>query len=245
MRFKTARPDYSNGQQIRINSFFDGPPPLDENLWRARALPELLWIGALQTQYGPVSGARIAAQCASCARRLAPHFETQLFAAAGSYLWIDDFDVFVGELQRSEVLDLCARPLRTVFAHYPDFPLLPAIAKPGEQVHAVTVETLQTFVESYADPSSRASILLQAAVVWMAVDGGLLGADAKGVLDHLEALTTFPATDLSRKIARDIAVANQLLLSESAAFPETPWPEDFWNRSRELVERLRGSSAEN
>ncbi len=243
MRFKTAKPDYSNGEQIRIHSFFDGPPPLDENLWRARALPELLWIGALQTQYGPVSGARIAAQCATCARQMAPQFETQLFATAGSYLWIEDFGSFKEELRRSNVLDVCANPLRTVFAHYPDFPLMPVLASPGDQVHAVTVETLQTFVESYADPSSRSSILLQAAVVWLAVDGGLLGANARGVLDHLETLTTFPATDLSRKIAKDIAVANQLLLSESAAFPDTPWPQDFWNRTRELVEKLRSPTS--
>lgn len=213
--------------------------------WIDTLLPEVLWLGMLNNDYGHRRGIPLAEALATAAdRAMAPH--TKVFAIESAYSSIPSERW--GEIIRLVSTDSFGELQRTL---RPLVALYPASAFrglwDGDQLQPIEgdVGIMRTQVGTMANRGGRPAMLAQANAIYVAGITEKLILNQGSMLSNLEAITQYPDTEESRMVGSAVRAASLMLgrHTDEDHRAGTEWTRYFWQRGIEIRRCERWSSS--
>ncbi len=238
MARKKVLQDHKRRGKTLIPPFTHALGPLLEVSWVKTMLPELLWIALVQDCYGYIKGVALITSIARAARRCSLQHKQGIFATISSFVDItsDEMSCLQGQLAASGDLLEIQNALLPLVAPYPECPLrLLYSAKPerSDKVRQDIVQ-LKKVVEGLYDRTSKDTMMVQAAAIWLAFDSGVLRVSEGLTLASFPEVEKYPDTELSRKVAAAIRASMFVLFYEDQYPVSGSWAGQFWNRGLEF-----------
>lgn len=202
---------------------------LRETNWMHDRLPELVWIALLHQVFGVRTGTTVACSIATAAS-LCDQTGEKTFAVVSDYATLSpDGKRCVREALWAEAtLQKAQRGLAALANHYRDFPMAFVV---GEKLQGSTLADLRKAIDSIRDRESRAAMLAQATVVYIAVINDKLKVAPGLSLENLSVIEDYPLTEDSLRLAGTVRSAATMLLTSGIA-PD--WGNSFWSQGRSL-----------
>lgn len=212
--------------------------PLQEVSWVNTIIPEVSWIGLIQYQHGYRRGVELITSLARTVRSVRSDGSRHIFAAASSYAevsgpeWVQLRETMAatGDLfQIRESLE----PLITL---YPECPLGPVFAAPPVTPHENALHRMTSLVSSLFRRADRDPMMVQATVIWLALDAGVLKVQKGLSLEKFPEIERYPDTEISRKVGGVIRASVNMFFGQEQLYSHaSPWPRYFWNRGLALT----------
>lgn len=215
------------------------PPILDyvnlsEISWLGDLLPELIWIGLMNAQFGMRRGVELCVELAKAASACTTD-------AKGAYAFMSEYDQLPpaeqecvrGRLSESGALDHVTEGLRLLATHYPECPLAFLWSTKQREVHdEANLGTFKELVRDLADRRDKAATWVQATAVYVYFLNDKLKVPSSSALTDFTAIEAYPETEASTKIASYVrALINGL---SGPLNLSSEWRNYFWNRGQEL-----------
>ena len=216
------------------------PPPaeigtLNEVSWVDRLLPELLWIGLLNAEYGVATGAHVCAEVVKAAKpelkglgRNAMLCSTSSFALFGR----DQLARIRERLESVRVLSDLQSAISPLCGAYPKCPLS-GLMRGIDDVESAMAK-IREVLPSLFNRRDEAATFVQIHAVYMMFTQGRLSVSRATSFANFPAVEAYPRTEESRQIAAGCRSVVNVLLSDSLNDGEMSWPGYFWNRGLEL-----------
>ena len=236
-RGEAQGPRVLKGHRQRGKRFI--PPFLDYlNLrgisWLDELLPELIWIGLMNSKFGLKRGAELCVEVARAASACTTDSE-------GAYAFVSEYhrlqeaeqECAKRRLADSRALDPVIDGLRVLATHYSKCPL--AFLWSGETHEVqddVNLDTLKELIRELADRRGKAATFVQATAVYIYFLNDKLKVASTTALADFTAIEAYPETESSIRVASSIrAVLNGFM--EPLGLSDE-WRNYFWNRGRKL-----------
>lgn len=225
--------DHKKRGKILVAPFTHMLGPLQEVSWVSTIIPEVSWIGLIQYQHGHRRGVELVTLLARSARSVQSVVTRRVFAAASSYLELSspEWGQLREALAATGDLFQIQKSLEPLIALYPECPLgslfatLPATA-PENALHR-----MEDLVSSLFNRSDRDPMMVQATVIWLALDAGALKVAEGLSLARFPEIERYPDTEISKKVGGAIRTSLNWFFGQNQLYPRSsPWPRYFWNR---------------
>ncbi len=212
--------------------------------WRDFMLPELIWLGLLNSEYGLRKGSELALMLAKTSQEVANQEGNTWYAPISAYASLSE-DVVKGitdRLGESDSLDEIREGLSLLVALYPECPLSVFFDKAPHGIEADNegsrslLDEFKQFLSSFLNKYEKLGTLAQANAVYIAFVTEKLKV-VRGVsgLEDFPLVADFPDTEASRRVAASIYPAiNSLMGIDASEIAHTSWSRYFWNRGLEL-----------
>ena len=209
--------------------------PWNEVDWVDQLLPELLWIGLLNAEYGIEAGAHLCAEVVAAAKPELEVLGQNAFLCRTSSFGKfsqDQLTRIREKLNSAHVLTDFQVAISPLCVAYPKCPLANLVRGTGtlESALAKIREVLPTLFNRWEE----AATIVQVHATYMTFIQGLLFAVEGTSLENFPAVMAYPHTEESRKIASSCRSFVSMLLFNKLNEIETCWPGYFWNRGLEL-----------
>jgi len=230
--------DHKKRGKTLVSPFTHMLGPLQEVSWVNTIIPEVSWIGLIQYQHGHRRGVEIITSFARTARSVGSGGSRKTFAAASSYSEVSGPEwaqlreamAITGDLFQIQ------ESLEPLIALYPECPLGPVFATPPAKAPENALLRMTSLVSSLFHRADRDPMMVQATVIWLAFDAGVLKVQEGLSLAQFPEIEHYPDTELSRKVGGAIRSSlNMFFGEEQLYYPASPWPRYFWNRGLALT----------
>lgn len=214
-------------------------PKMSEVSWVKIILPELLWLGLLNDQYGYAHGAEISLTLSKAAIEARKGNEsTECFITISSYsqLAVDQKNQIIDLLKANGYLDKYQVPLRVLDLYYPECPLNFIFGTKHNQPNQAK-DDLESFKKLLMLIFSRTSVeatFVQASAIYIAFITDKLKVVEGSVLAEFPKIQDYPKTEISKKIASMVRATINLLIGNEILHTSSTWPTYFWNRGYQL-----------
>lgn len=217
---------------------------VEKTSWLDSALPELVWLGLLNEEYGLRKGSELAVGLAEIARKVAKREGNPWYALISSYTSLPDelWSEIANELEQEGNLNEIRNGLSSLIALYPECPFkyLFDAASLSTVVDAKSTPShlhkFKDFLERFIPKYKKPATLAQANAIYIAFVSGKLKV-VQGVtgFDDFPLVADFPDTEASRRAAASIyPTINILVGTENDSTSPYSWSQYFWNRGLEL-----------
>ncbi len=207
--------------------------PLQEVSWIKTVIPEILWIGLIQTFHGHRKGVDLITSIARSARAIWPNAQSRIFGATSAYKELSEkaWEQLRERLVETGELFLIQEALRPLAVYYPESPFINLFSSsPGEQ-SAKYLQIVKQHVEGMYDRTDYATTMVQATFVWLAFDADVLKVFQGLALAKFPQIEEYPKTELSQQFAASVRVTVNMFFGSKEHYPGPyPWPSYFWNR---------------
>lgn len=230
--------DHKKRGKMLVPPFTHMLGPLQEVSWVNTIIPEVSWIGLIQYQHGHRRGVELVASLARSARSVRSAAARQIFAAASSYLELSALEW--GQLRETlaatgDLFEI-QKSLEPLIALYPECPLGPLFAAPPATVPENALHRMESLVSSLFDRTDRDPMMVQATVIWLAFDAGVLKVAEGLPLAQFPEIEGYPDTEVSKKVGGAIRASVNGFFGEDQVYPHASlWPRYFWNRGLALA----------
>ena len=209
--------------------------PWKEVSWVDEALPELLWIGLLNAEYGIERGAHVCAEVTKAAKPELELLDQNAFLCLASSFELFGQDHLVRirrRLESAHVLADLQVAVSPLCVAYPECPLAGLVRGVGdlERATAKIRRTLSSLLDRWDEPAT----FVQIHAVYTAFLQGRLFVTREISLANFPAVEAYPHTEESRQIASACRSTVNMLLKDSPPHSATSWSGYFWNRGLEL-----------
>jgi hypothetical protein len=219
--------DHKTQGRILLPPFVHMLGPLQEVSWINQLLPEFCWIGLIQYEYGLKRSVELITSLARTARSVRPIVSHQPFATATSYLELSDSEwtqlrdrmAAIGNL--SPIQDA----LEPLIALYPECPLRAVFAVPVVAAPENALSRMTDLVSSLFHRHDRDVMMIQATVISLAFDAGMLKVQEGLALAQFPKIEDYPDTEISREIGASIrATLTGFLGKDGLLGSKRHWP---------------------
>lgn len=212
--------------------------PWKEVSWIDELLPELLWIGLLNTRHGLAIAARV---CTEVVKAAKPELQrlghdnhvclTSSFEAFGR----DEFARFRDRLEAAHVFNALNVAISPLSIAYPKFPLAGlADGQADKDDLESATSKIRTLLPAFFNRREDEATFIQILAVYMMIVQGRLFVSQKTPFANFSAVENYPHTEESRQIASGCRAMANILASGSPNESARCWPKYFWNRGLEL-----------
>jgi hypothetical protein len=211
---------------------------LQEVSWVKTIIPEVSWIGLVQYQHGHRRGVELITSLVRTARSLQSGSPTKILAAASSYSEISASDWARLSEKMAATGDLfeIQQSLEPLIALYPECPLAPLFATLPLTPAEDGINRIKNLVSSLFRRGDRDPMMVQATVVWLAFDAGMLKVQKGFALAQFPEIEHYPDTEISRKAGSGIRASLNMFFGQGELCPRSStWPQYFWNRGLTLT----------
>jgi hypothetical protein len=212
--------------------------PLQEVSWVNTMIPEVAWIGLIQGQHGHRRGVELITSLARTARSLRSGGSHQIFGVASSYSEVTDPEWAQLRNIMAATGDLIQiqESLEPLIALYPECPLGPVFATPPTTAPENALRRMTSLVSSLFQRADRDPMMVQATVIWLAFDAGVLKVQPGLSLAEFPEIENYPDTEISKKVGGAIRSSLNIFFGqEQLCSHVSPWPRYFWNRGLALT----------
>lgn len=223
------------------------PGPFQDVSWVKTILPELLWIALIQEEYGYDEGVAFITSVARSARRSVSSGEKRIFETISAFGGIagSDRERLRDHLGASGELRKMRKALRPLLLFYPECPFSGLLLGDPQELPPSRhdLERVKKLVEDLYGNTSPNAIRVQATLIWLIFDSGLLKrlkALSPSVLFGIE---NYPNIELSQKAAVEVRSSVQRYFEETYD-PLSDWPRYFWRRGLALEQCALEESSE-
>ena len=209
--------------------------PWKEVSWIDELLPELLWIGLLNTQHGLATAAHVCTEVAKAAeperQSMGPDKHVCLISSFELF-GPDQFARFRDRLETAHVLHDLNVALSPLYTAYPQCPLA-GLADRKDDLQSATAK-IRDLLPTFFNRREEEATFIQILAVYMMLVQGRLFVSQKTPFANFPAVEDYPHTEESRRIASGCRAITNMLASDSSNESGTSWPGYFWNRGLEL-----------
>lgn len=212
--------------------------PLQEVSWVNTIIPEVAWIGLIHDQHGHRRGVELITSFARTARSVRSGGSRQVFAAASSYSEVSDPEWAGLRETMAATGDLfqIQESLEPLIALYPECPLGPVFATPPATAPEKALRRMTSLVSSLFQRVDRDPMMVQATVIWLAFDAGVLKVQQGLSLAQFPEIEHYPDTEISKKVGGAIRSSLNMFFGQEQIYSHlSPWPQYFWNRGLALT----------
>jgi len=230
--------DHKKQGKMLIPPFTHMLGPLREVSWVNTMIPEVCWIGLIQYQHGHRRGVELITSLARTTRSVRPGGSQQIFAAASSYSDISGSEWAKLRETMAATGDLfqIQESLEPLIALYPECPLAPVFAAPPATAPDNALPRMTSLVSSLFHRADRDPMMVQATVIWLAFDAGILKVQEGLSLAQFPEIEQYPDTEISKKVGGAIRSSLNMFFGQELLYAQTsPWPRYFWNRGLTLT----------
>jgi hypothetical protein len=207
--------------------------PLREVSWIKTVLPEILWIAFIQHLHGHRRGVELISAFSRLVRNIHNTSASNLFAALSSFSALSESEQRKLRLAMTEanIRVPIQEALNPLISWYPECPLGFISVERGARPSSEELLTIKKVLSSMYGRFDRDPVMVQATVVWLAFDAGLLKVNAGLSLARFPEIESYPDTEISRQIGGSIrSTVNMMFGSEIHYSDKFTWPGYFWNR---------------
>jgi hypothetical protein len=210
---------------------------IEEVSWIRKGLPEYLWLALAHDSLGDHSAVEAVSSLARLCRKLQGDLEYHTFAATSSYLRVPAQDTARARetLAAGGVLFQLQNSLRPLVALYPSCPIAWLFSNLPDPDLPSSLEHIRGIVSKLYDRSDLLCTRVQATVVYLAFDAGVLKVQEGLSLAQFPKIEEYPHTDISKRVAGAIRSTINMFLASNEFVPDSAWPSYFWNRSYTLT----------
>ena len=201
-------------------------------------IPELSWIGLIQNQHGHRRGVELITSIARTARSARSGGSCQIFAAASSYseVSVPEWAQLRETMAATGDLLQIQESLEPLIALYPECPLGPVFASPPATAPENALHRMTSLVSSLFHRADRDPMMVQATVIWLAFDAGVLKVREGLSLAQFPEIERYPDTEISKKVGGAIRSSLNMFFGQEQLYSHaSPWPRYFWNRGLALT----------
>jgi hypothetical protein len=228
--------DHKRSRKRLIPPFVHMFGEIEEVSWVRTGIPEYLWLALAHQQLGDRPAVEAVSALARVCRRSHQDHTNQPFSATSSYISLSEdvnSDVRAALASGGHLFEL-QKCLRILASLYPSCPLkLLYTDLPDTDVNA-SLKYLRDIVEALYDRSSLLCVKVQATVVYLAFDAGLLRVKEGLALAQFPEIEDYPLTEISKRVAGSIRATINMFMGQDIFVPKAGWPKEFWNRSYAL-----------
>ena len=209
--------------------------PMEEVSWVKTIIPEICWLGSVQTRYGHKHGIELINAVARSARAVRQDLQKVVFGSISNYeeLSLAEWQQVRDRLLQDAVLFPIQEALRPLVVLYPECPFRNLFAAPAGDSTQNYLDTMKQLLELMFKRGERDSMMIQATFVFLAFDSGTLNVRRGLALAEFPKIEDYPHTELSRQIGGGIRATLNMMFGRG--YPGT-WSEYFWNRGLQLDE---------
>ena len=210
---------------------------LQEVSWVNTIIPEVSWIGLIQYQHGHRRGVELVTSMARTARSVRSGAKRQIFAAASSYSEVSGPEWVQLRERMAAVGDLfpIQESLEPLIALYPECPLGPVFAAPPATAPEHALNRMTSLVSSLFRRADRDPMMVQATLIWLAFDSGVLKVREGLSLAQFPEIERYPDTEISKKVGGAIRSSVNMSFGHELLYEASSWPRYFWNRGLTLT----------
>jgi len=208
---------------------------LNEVSWADRLLPELLWIGLLNAEYGVATGAHVCTEVVHAAKPELKELGRNVMLCSTSAFGLfgrDQLARIQERLESAGVLSDLQGAISPLCGAYPKCPLS-GLVRRTEDVEPATAR-IREVLPSLFNRREEAATFVQIHAVYMMFVQGCLTVSRTTSLGNFPAVQAYPRTEESRRIASACRGVVNVLLSDPLDEGGMSWPGYFWNRGLEL-----------
>ena len=230
--------DHKKRGKTLVPPFTDMLGPIQEVSWVNTIIPEVSWIGLIQYQHGHRRGVELITSLARTARKVRSSGSRQIFAAASSYSDLSgpEWTQLRETMAATGDLFQIQESLEPLIALYPECPLGAFFAAPPATAPENALLRIRSLVSSLFHRADRDPMMVQATVIWLAFDAGVLKVQEGLSLAQFPEIERYPDTEISKKVGGMIrASLNVFFGQEQFCSHASPWPRYFWNRGLVLT----------
>ena len=158
------------------------------------------------------------------------------FAAISDYAELSDNDkLCVRFMLRSEgMLDQARRGLAVLIDNYSEFPLafLEDTNNQKQDISGSTLQDLRATIHNIRDRESTAAVMAQSGIVCIFFQNEMLKVSPGISLTNLGAISDYPLTEESKKVAASVRAAVTFFLGRDIS---SDWRNSFWDQGRSLT----------
>lgn len=205
--------------------------------WVDQPLPELLWLGLLNEQYGLQVGAALGLLTARSAAKAAGRKRCFAITSAYSSLTEDERVSIVQSLRSAGALRRIRGALASLVGLYPACPFRFLYENQVAELETAATNSasfkrdLELFFNRYDKPAT----LMQANAIYIAFATDLLRVAKDTALASFPKISEYPATDISRRVGAAVRATVNVFFGEESGYESSPtWPRYFWNRGLEI-----------
>ena len=207
---------------------------LSEVTWLDDLVPELIWLGLLNTIFEPKRAAELGVGLARAAAACVPK-SIGAFAFISEYgmLKAKEKECVVSRLAKSGSLDHLADAIRGLVAHYPECPLgFLAASAPDEGQDQADLARIKQLLLDLSDRHATLATWTQAHAIYIYFLNDKLKVFSDTSLADFPAIEDYPDTEASLRVAASVRAAINGISGTS--IPSDEWKNYFWNRGRSL-----------
>lgn len=211
------------------------PGRWNEVSWVNRILPELIWMGVLNDNFGMPRGIQLAVELARSANDIYTEQKSLNFAITSSYSLLNEEKkaLLVEKLAAKGIFSSLTNAMIGFLNLYPESPLSFLRISVDNNVERF-VDSMKVTLERYFFRSEQPAMVLQANVVYVAgICGELVYTNNVKPPDLNALITNFDSEEGRRAAAQVRALVTGfvgMLLDEE----KIDWPRYFWNRGLEI-----------
>lgn len=212
--------------------------PLQEVSWVNTIIPEVSWIGLIQYQHGHRRGVELITSFARTARSVRSGGSRQIFAAASSYSEVSgpEWAQLRETMAATGDLFQIQESLEPLITLYPECPLGPVFASTPATAPENALHRMRSLVSSLFHRTDRDPMMVQATVIWLAFDAGVLKVQKGLSLAQFPEIERYPDTEISKKVGGAIRSSLNMFFGQEQLYSQaSPWPRYFWNRGLALT----------
>jgi len=226
------------GDHKRVGTRF--VPPLLQTLnlesvtWVDQILPEILWIGLLQSRLGTARGTETALRLAQAASKVGDSLHLYALTSSYSSLTAEQRAHVLGQTRAAGLLADLMEGLWPLIRFYPQCPLSFVSDGSVQIVHdpATGLDEFKSVLLSLFDRSGVPATLMQASAVYLGFRTGKLFVMEGLSISNLAPIEQYPHTEESRRVAAGVRASTTALCGPERVDPT--WSRLFWNRGLEL-----------
>lgn len=238
MTRKKVLQDHKHQGRILIPPFTHMLGPLKELSWVKTILPELLWIALIQNYHGHHEGVALITSLTRTARKCSHLGNKRIFATISSFgeLTKDEQSCLQEKLVVSGELFKILKAVLPLISFYPNCPLrfLSSTEPNQAEVSQEHFNHFKILVEGLYNKTSRDTMMVQATMIWLAFDSGLLKVFEGLALSKFPEIERYPYTELSKEVAASIRSSLHMFFMGPHYPVSSDWPMYFWNRGLEI-----------
>lgn len=211
---------------------------IQEVQWIDHILPEIIWMGLLNSYFDLKEGAKLSLSLSKAANDIYAARNARLFAAISSYSLLDNEQCrrVVEILDKSNQLKDLQKALYPMVVFYPECPLN-FLFQPKLFTSKSKDSGLMRFKKMLAsslDRMGKHATFMQANIIYIAFCTNVFKAHTGSTISQFPKIVDYPKTEESKRIASSIRASINFFFGASKneidMIPNTFWPAYFWNR---------------